>query len=65
MNIGDLVTNEWGNLGIITRQVGIIDRWIVRWLNVPPHYESVRAQWGRDLYPLDSSKTEKKLKENT
>ena len=60
MNIGDLVENEWGELGIILRQVGILDRWLVRWLNAPTHYERIRAQWGRDLYPLDSSETEKK-----
>jgi thermostable 8-oxoguanine DNA glycosylase len=65
MNIGDLVQNEWGELGIILRQVGVVDRWIVRWLNAPSHYEQIRAQWGRDLYLLDSSETEKKVNKNT
>ena len=62
MNIGDLVENEWGELGIIIRQVGIIDRWIVKWLtgSETTHSNGIRAHWGQHLYVLDSSEIEKK-----
>jgi hypothetical protein len=33
MKIGDLVTDTWGDLGIILCQVGVTDRWIVLWKN--------------------------------
>ena len=33
MKVGDLVTDTWGDLGIILSQVGVTDRWIVLWQN--------------------------------
>ena len=59
MTIGDLVTDNWGDLGIIIRQVGIIDRWVVKWLtgSETKYSNGIRAHWGRDLYLVDSSET--------
>ena len=59
MNIGDLVENQWGDLGIVLRQVGVVDRWIVQWLtgSETQNNNGVRAQWGADLYVLDRSET--------
>ena len=31
MKVGDLVTDSWGHMGIILWQVGVADRWMVRW----------------------------------
>ena len=33
MKIGDLVTDTWGEMGIVLCQVGVTDRWIVLWHN--------------------------------
>jgi hypothetical protein len=33
MKVGDLVTNEWNKMGIITAQIGIVDRWWIEWLD--------------------------------
>ena len=30
---GDLVQNGYGKIGIITRQIGVVDRWWIEWLN--------------------------------
>ena len=59
MNSGDLVTNEYNDIGIIVRQVGIINRWIVKWItgSETEYSNGVRAHWGHDLYLLDSSET--------
>ena len=33
MQVGDLVTDQWGDeIGIILWQVGCVDRWLVHWL---------------------------------
>ena len=29
--IGCVVQNEWGDLGVVTRQMGVVDRWWVVW----------------------------------
>ena len=68
MKIGDLVTDERDrNIGIVLRQVGIIDRWVVKWLTgqKADWDNGLRAHWGEHLYPLDSSETEKKVNKNT
>ena len=31
MQVGDLVKNEYGMLGIIMYQFGVMDRWMVYW----------------------------------
>ena len=33
MQVGDLVKNEWGEFGIIIRQIGVVDRWWIEWLD--------------------------------
>jgi hypothetical protein len=33
MKVGDLVTNEWNKMGIVTAQIGIVDRWWIEWLD--------------------------------
>lgn len=33
MKVGDLVTDEWNKMGIITAQIGIVDRWWIEWLD--------------------------------
>ena len=37
MQVGDLVQNEYGEYGIIIRQIGVVDRWWVEWLDGPPY----------------------------
>ena len=32
MNIGDLVMDEWGYIAIITSQVGVTDRWRIKYI---------------------------------
>ena len=61
MNIGDLVTDEWDQLAIITSQVGVTDRWIIVYIQCGTEL----LAWGSNLYPLDSSETEKKVNKNT
>ena len=36
MKIGDLVTDGFGTYGIITAQIGVVDRWWVHWFNANP-----------------------------
>ena len=48
MNIGDLVTDEWGDLAIITSQVGVTDRWRLKYIL----RRGVSTSWGSNLYPL-------------
>jgi hypothetical protein len=59
MNSGDLVTNEYNDIGIIIRQVGIINRWVVKWMtgSNTEYGTGTRAHWGHDLYLLDSFET--------
>ena len=33
MQIGDLVTDGYGSVGIITAQIGAVDRWWVEWID--------------------------------
>ena len=49
MNIGDLVYDEWGDLAIIVSQVGVSDRWRLKYI-----VTRVRSTaWGSNLYPLN------------
>ena len=33
MQVGDLVQNHHGEYGIIIRQIGVVDRWWIEWLD--------------------------------
>ena len=33
MQVGDLVENKFGRTGIITAQIGVVDRWFIEWLD--------------------------------
>jgi len=48
MNIGDLVVDEWGEIAIITSQVGVTDRWRLKYIITG----IVSTVWGSRLYPL-------------
>ena len=48
MNIGDLVENEYGEIGIIRHQIGVSDRWLVHYFDT----NTMRASWGSKLYRL-------------
>jgi hypothetical protein len=50
MNMGDLVTDEWGDLAIIVSQVGVSDRWRIRYITSGYTITS----WGSRLYPIRS-----------
>jgi len=55
MKTGDLVENKWGEIGIVLRQVGVINRWVVRWFDVGHFQDPITAHWTHDLYLLGSS----------
>ena len=48
MNIGDLVTDNYGTIGLIIAQVGVIDRWVVKWIDSG----ETSSQWGGYLFHL-------------
>ena len=50
MNIGDLVEDEWGDLAIIVSQVGVTDRWRIRYITGG----YISTSWGSNLYPIRS-----------
>ncbi len=52
MQVGDLVTDHWGHMGIILRQVGSIDRWEVYWQTGRIH-----QLFGNNLIPMETAKT--------
>ena len=45
MKVGDLVQNEYGEYGIIIRQIGVVDRWWVEWLDGPPYAMNGYKLW--------------------
>ena len=45
MKIGDLVEDEYGEFGIIVGQVGVTDRWLVRWF-----HGNTYALWASNLW---------------
>ena len=49
MNVGDLVTHDYHDgVGMIIAQVGVVDRWIVYWME-----EQIKeAHWGSSLCPI-------------
>ncbi len=44
MKVGDLVRNEWGEVGIIMGQIGVVDRWFIHW-----HSGDSYGVWGYQL----------------
>jgi len=49
MNIGDLVTDEWDQIAIVTSFVGVTDR-----VNIKYIIDGVaRTTWLSNLYPLN------------
>lgn len=48
MNIGDLVEDAWGDLAIIMSQVGVTDRFVIKYIATG----KVTSDWGNRLYPL-------------
>ena len=57
MNIGDLVEDAWGDLAIIMSQVGVINRFVIKYIATG----KVTSDWGDRLYPLGRSETQKNL----
>lgn len=47
---GDLVKDKWGDLGIIIRQIGVIDRWLVQYLTGYHPTGEQKGEWGDKLY---------------
>jgi len=50
VNIGDLVEDEWGDLAIIVSQVGVTDRWRIRYITGG----YISTSWESNLYPIRS-----------
>lgn len=50
MEIGDLVEDEWGEMAIITSQVGVINRWRLKYILTG----IVSTSWESNLSPLRS-----------
>ena len=50
MQTGDLVVDDWGDLAIITSQVGVTDRWRLKYIITG----AISVAWGSSLYPLRS-----------
>ena len=61
MNIGDLVSDEWGDLAIITSQVGVLDRFRIKYI----FRGGIASAWSSNLYPLAPSETQKKVSKKT
>jgi hypothetical protein len=55
--IGDLIEDEWGDLGIIVRQIGVIDRWLVHYLTGD---SKLRGHWGDRLHHVEPPEVDKK-----
>jgi len=51
MNIGDLVSDEWGYMAIIIAQVGVSDRWVIHYIESG----NKAALFGSRLYPARSN----------
>jgi len=48
MKIGDLITDNYGTLGIVINQIGIVDRWLVKWIDSG----EITPEWGVTLFRL-------------
>ena len=55
MNIGDLVFDEWNYLAIVIAEVGMSDRWRIKYINTGCH----STAWGSNLYPIRSKTVRK------
>ena len=59
MKAGDLVVNDFYGKGMIVQQVGVVDRWFVRWFKPISSIgddKSVRAVWGSELEVISASR---------
>lgn len=45
MKIGDLIKNSYGDIGIVIKQIGVIDRWLVYWSNGSVYALSGSSLW--------------------
>jgi len=48
MKIGDIVEDEWGEIAIIIGQIGVTDRWHLKYVATG----DLASAWGSKLYPL-------------
>ena len=48
MEVGDLVTDNYGTLGIVINQIGVVDRWLVKWIDSG----EITPEWGVTLFRL-------------
>jgi len=48
MEVGQLVTDNYGTIGIVVKQVGVVDRWLVKWIDSG----ETTGQWGYTLHHL-------------
>jgi len=48
MKIGDLITDNYGTLGIVINQIGVVDRWLVKWIDSG----EITPEWGVTLFRL-------------
>ena len=48
MKIGDLITDNYGTLGIVINQIGVVDRWLIKWI----HSGEITPEWGVTLFRL-------------
>ena len=60
MKIGDLVEDEWGEMAIITSQVGVINRWRLKYILTG----IVSTSWESNLSPLRSKTVRKSKRKN-
>ena len=60
MNIGDLVLDEWDDLAIIIAQVGVIDRWRLKYIT----NGWTSTSWGSNLYPIRSKTVRQSKRKN-
>ena len=50
MKIGDLVFDEWNYLAIVVAEVGMSDRWRIKYINSGCY----STAWGSNLFPIRS-----------
>ena len=60
MNIGDLVSDEWGYMAIIIAQVGVTDRWVIHYIESG----NKSALFGSRLYPIRSKTVRQSKRKN-
>jgi len=59
MKTGDIVAHNYWGKGMIIKQQGVVDRWLVRWFETISSIgddKSVRSVWGSDLEVISESR---------